>query len=90
VFISGLISEDVEESEGVMYSEEAARRNVSRLLQEQVTLVMPEFGRVGFPFGVVVFGFAAVRSQCRFMKIGISEKARKRCVLIWALGIFVS
>lgn len=72
-----------------MYSDEEARRNTSRLLQEQVTLVMPEFGTMGFPFGVVVFGFAAVRSQCRFMKIGMSEKARKRCVLIWALGVFV-
>jgi hypothetical protein len=89
--MSGWISEDVvEDSEGVMYSDEAARRNVSRLLQEQVTLFMPEFGRVRFSFEVVVFGFAAVRSQCRFMKIGISEKARKRCVLIWALGVFVS
>jgi hypothetical protein len=89
--MSGGISEDVvEESEGVMYSDEAARRNVPRLLQEQVTLVMPEVGRVRFSFEVVVFGFAAVRSQCRFMKIGISENARKRCVLIWALGVFVS
>lgn len=35
----------------------------------------------------VLFGFAAVRSQCLFMKMGISEKARKRWVFICALGL---
>lgn len=78
----------MEESDGVMYSVEAARSNELRFEQEQVTLLSP----ADFVLTVVVllFGFAAVRSQCLLMKRGMSEKARKRCVLIWALGSFVS
>lgn len=84
---SGGISEDVvEESEGVIYSDEAARRNVSRLLQEQFTLFMPVLWWDSFSLGVVC-AFAAVKSQCLLIKIGMSEKARKRWVLICALRI---
>lgn len=81
------MSDEVEESDGVMYSEEAARSKDDRFEQEQVMLWKP----AGLAFvGVFeVFWFAAVRSQCFLMKIGISEKARKRCVLIWALGIML-
>jgi hypothetical protein len=78
------MSEEVEESEGVMYSDEAARWKVSRLLQVQEMLWMPGglgSGELG------LFWFAAVKSQCLFRKIGMSEKARKRCVFIWALEV---
>lgn len=64
-----------------MYSVDADLWNASRLLQGQLTLWIPG--------GLVLFG-AAVRSQWRFMKRGMSEKARKRWVLIWALGFLVS
>lgn len=78
------MSDEVEESDGVMYSVEAARSKEFRFEQEQVRLWMP----AGLVLTVVValFGFAAVRSQCLLMKRGMSEKARKRCVFIWALG----
>lgn len=77
------MSDEVEESDGVMYSVEVARSREVRFEQEQVMLLMP----AGLVLTIVValFGFAAVRSQCLFMKRGMSEKARKRCVLIWAL-----
>lgn len=71
------MSDEVDESDGVMYSVEAARSKELRFEQEQVTLWSPA-GLVA----VVLFGFAAVRSQCLLMKRGMSEKARKRCVLI--------
>jgi hypothetical protein len=78
------MSDEVEESDGVMYSVEDARSKEFRFEQEQEMLLMP----VGFVLtgAVVVVGFAAVRSQCLFMKMGMSEKARKRCVFICALG----
>jgi hypothetical protein len=81
------MSDEVEESEGVMYSVEEARWKWSRLLQEQETLFIPGAwmaGFVGSSVGVLL-GFAAVRSQCLLMKMGMSEKARKRWVLICAL-----
>lgn len=82
------MSEEVEESEGVMYSDEEARWKESRLLQRQEMLLMPVPGRAGLlaRSAGAWFGFAAVRSQWRFMKIGMSENALKRWVLIWALG----
>jgi hypothetical protein len=78
------MSEEVEESDGVMYSADEARWNWSRLLQEQPTLLTP------FPWcgGEILtscgglLGSAAVKSQCRLMKMGMSEKARNRCALI--------
>jgi sensor c-di-GMP phosphodiesterase-like protein len=78
------MSDEVEDSDGVMYSVEAARSKLLRFEQEQVTLWMPE----GLVLTVVaaLFWFAAVRSQCLLMNRGMSEKARKRCVLICALG----
>lgn len=77
------MSDEVEESDGVMYSVEAARSKEVRFEQEQVRLWMP----AGLALTVVValFELAAVRSQCLLMKRGMSEKARKRCVFIWAL-----
>lgn len=82
------MSDEVEESEGVMYSVEEARWKWSRLLHEQATLLIPGAWMVGFVGNSagVLFGFAAVRSQCLFMKMGMSEKARKRWVLICALN----
>lgn len=65
------MSDEVDESEGVMYSVEAALWKVSRLLQGQETLWMPCFGRV-----LGVLGLAEVKSQCFLMKSGMSEKAR--------------
>lgn len=78
----------MEESEGVKYSDEAARWKESRLLQRQEMLFMPDPGSAALLDRSVGpwFGFAAVRSQWRLMKIGMSEKALKRWVLIWALG----
>lgn len=66
---------------GVEYSDDGACSSGSILLHEQVSLLIP----VDEESGVGVIGFAAVRSQCRSMKIGMSEKARKRWVLIFAL-----
>lgn len=82
------MSDEVEESEGVMYSDEGARWKVSRLLQRQEMLLMSEAGMGGLLLRSVEawFGFAAVRSQWRLMKMGMSEKALKRWVLICALG----
>lgn len=74
------MSDEVEESDGVMYSAEEARWNWSRLLQEQPTLFIPfpwcdgEF----FTSRGGLLGSAAVKSQCRLMKMGMSEKARNR------------
>jgi hypothetical protein len=82
------MSDEVEESEGVMYSVEEARWKWSRLLHEQETLLIPGawiLGLVGKSAGVLL-GLAAVRSQCLLMKMGMSEKALKRWVLICALG----
>lgn len=78
------MSDEVDESDGVIYSDEAALWNESRLLQEQEMLWMP----AGLARTVVLalFWFAAVRSQCLFRNIGMSENARKRWVLICALG----
>lgn len=61
------MSDEEDESEGVKFSTDGARRKVSKLLQAQETLLIPS------PCAVF---FAAVRSQCRLMKIGMSEKAR--------------
>lgn len=81
------MSDDVDESEGVMYSDDEARWNWSRLLQEQDILFMPVPvpGREDFveTLGLEVWlADACVRSQWRLMKIGMSEKARKRWVFI--------
>lgn len=67
---------------GVEYSHDGACSGGSILLHEQVSVLIP----VDEELGVGVLGFAAVRSQCRLMKIGMSEKARKRWVLIFALA----
>lgn len=85
--VYGWISDDVDESEGVMYSVDEARWNWSRLLQEHDILFMP--GPVPVPgredlvdtLGLDVW-LADVRSQWRLMKMGMSEKARKRWVFI--------
>jgi hypothetical protein len=81
------MSDEVEESEGVMYSVDGARWKWSRLLHEQETLVKPDGWTAGFVGRSIdaLPGFAAVKSQCRLMKIGMSEKARNLWVLICAL-----
>lgn len=81
------MSDEVDESEGVMYSVDEARRKWSRLLHEQDTLSIPDTWAAGFVGRSVdaLPGFAAVRSQCRLMKMGMSEKARNLWVLICAL-----
>lgn len=61
------MSDGEDESEGVKYSVDGARWKASKLPQEHETLLIPSPG--------VVF-FAAVRSQCRLMKMGMSENAR--------------
>lgn len=82
----------MEESDGVMYSDEEARWNDSRLLHEQerlfISLPVPVPWMAGLVLRSVValLGFVAVRSQCLLMKMGMSENALKRWVLIWALG----
>lgn len=69
------MSDEVEESDGVIYSDEADLWKASRLLQGQETLwMLAGLGMAVLP----VLGFAALRSQCLFIKIGMSEKARKR------------
>lgn len=70
-----------------MYSVDGARSKELRFEQEQVTLWRPA-GLVLTVVGVLL-GFAAVRSQCLLMKRGMSEKARKRWVLIWALDSLI-
>jgi hypothetical protein len=71
-----------------MYSVEEARWKWSRLLHEQETLFIPGAWMVDLVGSCVgaLLGLAAVRSQCLFMKMGMSEKARKRWVLICALN----
>lgn len=84
------MSEDVEDSDGVGYSFEGARwKHASRLLHRQERLLMPVPGTEGLVVRSAGewFGFAAVKSQWRLMKIGMSENALKRWVLIWALRI---
>lgn len=80
---------EVEESDGVMYSFDEARWKVSRLLQAQERLLMsvPGMGGLAFRSVGVWSGFAAVRSQCLLMNMGMSEKALKRWVLICALEL---
>ena len=81
------MSEEVEESDGVMYSVEDARWNELRLLQEQETELIPDadLGDLLLRSAGVVLGLAEVRSQCLLMKRGMSLNALKRCILIWAL-----
>lgn len=71
-------SEEADESEGLRYSVDEDRWNGSRLLQEQDILLIPDSGIAGLVVAFVSVLLAAVRSQCRLMKIGMSEKARKR------------
>lgn len=78
----------VDESDGVMYSVEAARCNGLRLLHGQETLLIPDpdpdiEGLWRSVEGLL--GCAAVRSQCLLMKRGMSLNALKRCILICAL-----
>lgn len=71
-----------------MYSDEGVRWKESRVLQRQEMLLMqdPWTGALLLISGGPWFGFAAVKSQWRLMKIGMSEKALKRWVLICALA----
>jgi hypothetical protein len=82
------MSEEVEESDGVIYSAEPARWNEVRSLHEQETGLIPDPGKEDLLLRSVgvLLEFAAVRSQCLLMKIGMSLKALKRCILICALG----
>jgi hypothetical protein len=81
------MSEEVEESDGVIYSAEEARWNEFRLLHEQETGLIADVdkGDLLLTSAGVVLGLADVRSQCLWMKRGISLNALKRCILIWAL-----
>lgn len=81
------MSEEVEESDGVMYSVEEARWNDLRLLHEQETGSIPDvdMGDLLLRSAGVALGLADVRSQCLLMKRGVSLNALKRCILIWAL-----
>ena len=92
VGVEGCCDDDVDgrsgvvEVEGVAYSETCSM--VLLLLQEQRMFVI----WVGSSGGVHVagavllaFAAAAVRSQCFLMNMGMSWKARKRCVLTCAL-----
>jgi len=72
------MSDEVEESDGVMYSADGARWNWSRLLHEHEILLIPVPDDFGVRTRGVFIALAAVRSQCRLTKIGISEKARNR------------
>lgn len=74
------MSDEVDESEGVMYSFDGARWNVSKLLQPHETLLIPLLLIECFVLTSIpeLAWFAAVKSQWRLMKRGISEKARKR------------
>lgn len=68
---------------------------MSRLLQAQPTRVMLSWVAglsmvsIGMEFVVVVV-VAAVRSQCFLMKMGISENALKRWILICALQCWLA
>lgn len=62
--------------------------NGSRPPQPHWILVMPAWALLDLPaapLAMALFAFAAVRSQCFLMKMGMSEKALKRWVLICAL-----
>lgn len=72
------MSDEVEESDGVMYSADEARRNWSRLLHGHETLLIPVPDDFGVSTWAVLVALAAVKSQCRLTKMGISEKARNR------------
>lgn len=70
------MSEEVEESDGVMYSVEAARWKESRLLQGHETLCIPPDLVMAALEVFEELGLAEVRSQCFLMNSGMSEKAR--------------
>lgn len=65
--------------------------NDSRLPHEHELLVIrfEEFNVFEGSFGSLLPASAAVRSQCFLINIGISEKARKRCVFICALNSLI-
>lgn len=82
--------EEAEEAVLVLSEEELLRSASMLLLQEHWTLVISFWGVDSLEMSVggellVVVVLAEVRSQCFLMNMGMSEKARKRWVFIWAL-----
>lgn len=72
--------EDVEDEGDGMHSVLVVGCNISRFEQAQSL-----FGSWDVDLSSCSIPPAAVRSQCLWIKIGISENARNRCVLIRAL-----